>query len=512
MWGFQSDFRINQEMHAKAVFQLLDEHFEPEVFLVGVLDEHRTDRYPACVEPDVGFWIPSASFDQVMETAAALPASYPESQMGHSHPRMQENEARRLRRRAIHETICKIIADCPAKPVHMTYFASLPVARDGYLISAVLGLQTDIVRSHARLRIDRAWIHEYRSFKATVSLIDAAVDEFLRDAASELGRPDAGEALGSARSPAELIRNAGSRFTMHCVYKCDRDFDLAGAWGQFFDDCNSLAALKYEQVAGSGRLVVARRQHDSLQPVITFVNPVALRNARGARKLLELSSRGIALHVNARFIFGLVEVRECLPEKEDLFVVRVLGHYHWQLAHNGQTLMEVRSGQPRLPVPLFNAAKLRTDLPRIFPRVSADDADRLVKLVESASTEKHGTMLVVLDDAATEASRLASQATVIQPCLMTPELINHITPIDGAVLMSPDGMCHAIGVILDGLATSQGNSARGARYNSAIRFVQGHPKPCLAVVVSEDGGVDLIPDLPSAVHSGSPGGDGSIRS
>lgn len=491
MWAFQSDFRINQETHAKAVFQLLDDHFEPEVFLVGVLDEHRTDRYPACVEPEVKFWIPSESFDQVIEAAMPLSVSYPESQLSHSHPRRQESEAQRLRRRAIRETICKIIAECPTKPTHMTYFASFPVARDGYLISTVLGLQSDIVRAHTGLKIDRAWLHEYRSFNVAVSLIDAAVHEFLQDAASELGRPDAGE-RGSARSAAELVRNAGSRFTMDCVYKCDKDLDQAGAWQQFFDACNSLAALKYEQVAGSGCLVVARRQHASLQPVITFANPVALRNARGARKLLELSSRCMALHVNARSILGLAEVREYIPETEDLFIVRVLDHHHWQLTHNGRTLMDVRSGQPRLPIPLFNAAKLRTDLPRIFPNVSADDADLIVKLVESASTEKHGTMLVVLNDAAAEASRLANQATVIQPRLMTPELIKHLTPIDGAVLMSPDGMCFAIGVILDGLATPQGNPARGARYNSAIRFVQNHQEPCLAIVVSEDGGVDLI--------------------
>jgi hypothetical protein len=282
---------------------------------------------------------------------------------------------------------------------------------------------------------------------------------------------------------------------MDCVYKCDGDAAQAGAWQQFFDACNSLASLKYEQVAGSGCLVVARRQHDSLHPVITFANPVALGNARGARKLLELSSGDIALHVDARSIFGLVKVREYVPDSEDLFVVRVLDHHHWQLAHNGRTLMDVRSGQPRLPAPLFNAAKLSTDLLRIFPGASADDADRLVKLVESAATEKHGTLLVVLDDAVAEASRLASQATVIHPCMMTPELIKHVTPIDGAVLMSPDGMCHAIGVILDGLATPQGNPARGARYNSAIRFVRGHLTSCLAIVISEDGGVDLIPDL-----------------
>lgn len=69
-----------------------------------------------------------------------------------------------------------------------------------------------------------------------------------------------------------------------------------------------------------------------------------------------------------------------------------------------------------------------------------------------------------------------------------------VTAIDGAVLVSPDATCFAIGVILDGRATPKGNPARGARYNSAIRYVESQNQS-LAIVVSEDGGVNLIPNL-----------------
>ena len=74
-----------------------------------------------------------------------------------------------------------------------------------------------------------------------------------------------------------------------------------------------------------------------------------------------------------------------------------------------------------------------------------------------------------------------------------------ITAIDGAVLVDPSSTCHAIGVILDGSITKKGDPSRGARYNSAVRYVESqkedHTYTCLAIVVSEDGTVNLVPDL-----------------
>ena len=500
MWGFQRHFRVNEKLHAQAVFRLLDPRFDPEVFLVGVLDEKATGRHPACVEPEDEFWMPSESFNEVKEAAKPLAATYPESQIVHSHPRAQASEAEGLRRRAIRDIICKTIAECPTKPSGMAYFASFPVHRDGYLISTVLGLQSAVIDSHARLLIDRLHIHEYRSFKAAVSLIDAATDQFLEDSAYGLRQPGAGEGLGSLRSPGELLRIAGDRLTKDCAYKADSDGDVSGYWERLFDACNSIAALKYEQAAASGRIVVAGREHDALSAFISFVTPPDIHNARAARKLLELASRGLALHANAKTIFGLVEVGDYDATREDLFEVSILGYHQWELAHAGHAIMHVHSGQPRLPALPFDAQKLRTNLPRVFRGLSAEHVERIVPLVQQATREGHGTMLVIAQDAPEEAKRLANQATLIQPLQTTPELLQHLTPIDGAVLLGSDGVCHAIGVILDGRATPEGDPARGARFNSAVRYVQTHEKPSMAVVVSEDGGVDLIPDLRPAIQ------------
>jgi len=70
-----------------------------------------------------------------------------------------------------------------------------------------------------------------------------------------------------------------------------------------------------------------------------------------------------------------------------------------------------------------------------------------------------------------------------------------LTPIDGAILLNPEGECYAFGVVLDGLATEIGDPSRGARYNSAIRYMKSSKHACLAVVVSEDSGVDFFPNL-----------------
>ena len=71
-----------------------------------------------------------------------------------------------------------------------------------------------------------------------------------------------------------------------------------------------------------------------------------------------------------------------------------------------------------------------------------------------------------------------------------------MTRIDGAVLLDHEGLCHAVGVILDGKATDRGSPARGARFNSALRYVlEEGERASIAVVLSEDGNVDLLPRL-----------------
>jgi hypothetical protein len=233
--------------------------------------------------------------------------------------------------------------------------------------------------------------------------------------------------------------------------------------------------MEYEGEAGCGKLILARKGHSSVRTRIGFADTVSVSDHRRLRKLLELTCSGGALHTDSNWVFGLVD-GDALLGGEDIFEVRFLGHHHWEIWHAGRVLTGVRFGKPYLPSPIGYESKLRQELPTLFPAITDGAKDLLVSLVNQAEQERHRTLLVISSEAANESFRLKGQATLIKPCPLTPELLGHLTGIDGAVLVDSSGCCHAIGVILDGLATPRGNPARGARFNSAVRYVEGLPR------------------------------------
>ena len=65
------------------------------------------------------------------------------------------------------------------------------------------------------------------------------------------------------------------------------------------------------------------------------------------------------------------------------------------------------------------------------------------------------------------------------------------------MIVDTEGVCHPIGAILDGVAGKPGNTARGARYNSAITYVDFEVEmlhKSVAIIVSSDDTVDIYPD------------------
>lgn len=503
IWGYQPNFRFGEELRANAIFQSLDDRFDPEIFVVGIRIQDSQDRYPACVEPEEDFWIKSEEFDGVIELSKSILQTYPEAKIHHSHTLAQQSHNQSLRRNAVRDAISQVILQCAFKPDKMRYFVSFPVELDGFLVSTVLGLQEEVLDSHPSLAIDRAMIHEYRSIKVSKSLIDAAVDEYLQDVSGELRKPDAGEGIGGGKSSSELLRAAGNRLLSGAAYKADASLDLAGYWQLLFDTCNRVSSLKYEQKVSNGRIVIARKKHPALETLIDFKDPSDVLDIRSLRKLLELSSSDAALHMNANKVFGLVKVNDYQSKTEDLYEINICAHHFWEFAHAGHTLMQVRAGLPSLSKPTFDSTRLQNDIKRVFPGVTTENIKLIISLVGEAEKEKRGTMLVISDQAANEAQRLQNQSTILKPCKLTADLLRHLTPIDGAVLIGVDGICYAIGVILDGIATDKGDSSRGARFNSAIRYVETHKEnkqKSMAIVISEDGGIDIIPNLRPAIQ------------
>ena len=264
-----------------------------------------------------------------------------------------------------------------------------------------------------------------------------------------------------------------------------------------FQACNAISALRYEGSEGSGRLLIAAPAHPSVHVLLHLRQPVHLRNYRGIRKLLEVSTDELHLLYAADHIYGVGQLR-VVPyneQEENLFVVEFAGAHTWRLFHGQHQLMVVSYGLPRLPRRLLRKETFELQVRQQFPALEPDHLAHLWRLASAAMQQQRGAMVVISANAQAEALRLQNQATLIEPIHLLPELMVPLSSIDGAVLIEPDASCHAIGVILDGFASEKGNPARGARYNSAVRYKeysQQHQCACLVLVRSEDGTVDLV--------------------
>lgn len=113
-------------------------------------------------------------------------------------------------------------------------------------------------------------------------------------------------------------------------------------------------------------------------------------------------------------------------------------------------------------------------------------------LVHQAGHARHGATLVVdLNPSPVELSGhvLDPPLSLLEP--KNYELAGALMQIDGAVHFTADNMINGFACLLDGKTISWENMARGARYNSALRFSAATPG-VIVVVVSSDRPVSII--------------------
>jgi hypothetical protein len=187
-------------------------------------------------------------------------------------------------------------------------------------------------------------------------------------------------------------------------------------------------------------------------------------------------------------------------EADDVIRISFSGHYKWDLYYKNRLLMRTAFGVPSLPSVRLKEEEFRSYARRIFPDIDESAERRLWRIVEAAMEQRHGTIIVISEAAEEEAARLKKQSLGISPIELTHDLAHRLSGIDGALLIDPKGICYAIGVILDGMATNDGDLSRGARYNSASRYLSSAKSPTICLVVSEDGYVNLLPRLRPQIH------------
>jgi len=493
MWEYQHHFQHSLQYEAENLFNRIDKNLKPKVFLLGFLIEERDDRHKICLEPeDCGYNI--YSFSNLEKLAEELEKVDGEGRILHSHPIAQENHKKRIGNKALIDAIKKILeredlyGDTEKYISHPTYV-------DGFLVFTVLEIQKAAISKHYSLTKEK-----FDRFKISRSFIESTIDSYLKECSNALKDPNRGfQAI--ERQAEEVLRESGKQF-MYTISQAGGNFN--GLHG-LYDACNTIASMKYEGAEGLGKLAIASKEHINLRLTLELEEPIKVSDYRKVRKFLELSTEDSIIISDSALIYGLGElVGKYNSKDESLFVINFISHFKWEVLHDNNSMMVVEYRLPNIPKDKIDRAKFYSDLPRIFIDIRKRQIDKLWDITLQATQQKHGAMLVISNNAEKEADRLGKQCFAIKPMELTTNIIQQITSIDGAVLLNQDSTCFAIGVILDGLATDKGDSSRGSRYNSAVRYYEqfGNVTPIVIVIISEDGMINLIPELrPQIKHS-----------
>jgi hypothetical protein len=324
-------------------------------------------------------------------------------------------------------------------------------------------------------------------------LIDAVAGRFLSQSIGELRTELPGSGWSNIEEPDRLVLKAAKDLMFNAGYAGGNQDGLFG----LYEVCNNLSTLKYESHEGVGRIAFVRPNHPHLKIDIKLTTPVQFRSIVAVRKLLQMTSKDLALLCDANVIFGLGSVLPTYDlSTEDVFTVHFVKQFAWTLLHGVFPLMHVRYGEPSIRIAGFPEAEFLGSLRRVFPGLRDEAVNRLRTIALTVAGQSHGCMLVITEDAEGEAERLKAQCTGVEPFPLTDSFIPMLTAIDGSILVDTEGSCHAVGVILDGKASEKCSPERGSRYNSAVRYVsEGSDR--MVVVKSEDGAVSLMPEFPS---------------
>ncbi|SMC23715.1 DisA checkpoint controller nucleotide-binding [Desulfacinum hydrothermale DSM 13146] len=217
-----------------------------------------------------------------------------------------------------------------------------------------------------------------------------------------------------------------------------------------------------------------------------------MRNTKHIRKLLqavEYSDRQLVS--DGRSLVGIA--RGALPDCR--VTAQFLGS-HGFLHLNGSPICSFSDGR-------FHSTNRRAKLVQLEEALLSSSLDTTMAhtlfqittaIVHGAEEKKHGCTLVL--DLNEPPITLSGQELDRSLDLRDPvnlDLAKSLAKVDGAIQIGRDGRLHRFACLLDGRAVPGENRARGARFNSALRFTAENSH-ILVVVVSADRPVSVIQD------------------
>ena len=475
IWGFQQHFRWHVEYETKRVLdQLGVTSTDTRVVLVGIATEE-TARHAICVEPETGP-LRVEHLAQVTSRAEELYQLDPESKVMYSDPRSRELRHRDLFHASRANAITEAIEKSGAFN-HLTFFASQSSPINGYEVHTCIGIPNEIIERLPAFEESTVWrVHAGKSLQHEI------IRECLHRADNALYLPDPGAGTQILGRTEDIITSATDRFISGTTWRTSREpSDLFGA-------LNAIASLTYERDGAQGKLNVTT--HENLEKWLTvrFKAPVRLRESRTMRKVLQITDGTMAVMADPTRAYGLGASRVA----PDVVEVSITGHATWEASVNGDKFVRVAYGRATIPNQQIECHELKDIAERT---VGSANTRRIWETVQAVQESGQGAIIVVSKDPEAETARLSGQGMPIDPDYLELEAIVRLSSVDGAVILGPDGRCHAFGVILDGVANEDGDRARGSRFNSAVRYQSMETAGSTIVVISDDGTIDLLPQL-----------------
>ena len=487
MWGYQEHFRLSVQSLAREVLKALGVSVDVTVLLVGVRRPNRENRNDVCVEPENGQW-PLALFDGLLAAVEDVYSKHMLQGIFYGDEPSNRDKPEWMRRDSVSTAVGRALKPFDAENDVISFTGESRTVGDFYVVP-VLQVPKVIFGKFPPLK-EQPRRHEFIG-NGHLSLIYAALATVLDEATTALQLPDPGRSLsGRMRRPSEIVHIAADAFMHTPGMIISKHYVHA----DMFNRLNVISSLLYEGARGVGRLILADPASSNIEHLLRFETPVKIHDPRWTRKVLQLAGPHAALIADHELVYGLGRLSPTYnPDDQNVFTVDFLDHYSWELRCGDLVLLRSLYREPTLPSEIVEEDAFTSTLARLFPTSTEDERVHIWGLFNAAARQKVGSMIVVAEDAESEATRLASQGTSVQRVQMSIDLLRQVSFIDGSILLDPHGYCHAIGVILDGVANEQCTPSRGSRFNSAVRYVSTGEARRLAIVVSDDRTVDVFP-------------------
>lgn len=260
-----------------------------------------------------------------------------------------------------------------------------------------------------------------------------------------------------------------------------------------------ISKLSYENEMLVGKFMAISTDYTSkCDIVLATSSPIMLYEHKKVRKLLEITYQsdndGLCLLYNKNNIVGFISSKG-VPD--NYYLIEFKGSGIWKFCQKNERDGQGIEFRGVIPKIICNNVRFEMKFKKCFKEVfeCVDKLDTIWTLVKAAKSQKHGTMIVILDNIENEKKRLQSAGFEINANGDISKYIGQLAAIDGAILMDEQGTVHAIGTILDGETPAEFDfdMARGARYNSAIKYSYSRKgQKNLIVVFSEDGYENII--------------------